>query len=332
MVKRFLSAAWKALSGREGRAYCTCFDSLYLAQGIAMLRSLRLYDRLAEIHVLAFDDLCADILGEVFAGTIRVVRLSTLHVRFPSLPGIRDGRSRWACYATHKPALARFILENRPRPRSVTFIDADTWFFADPAPLYEEIAGASIAVSPHRFSAATAHLAVYGEYNAGCIYWRSGETARQCAADWERECLEWCDEQPTADGLFMNQGYLNRWPGRYSGVHVIRHPGVNLAPWNIDGHRVARGGGGITVDGLPLIFYHFSGITRDPERRWWYLFYPHEGAQFEFIHEAIYGPYLLAIETESDLLRKTYGVDGIGSIRSITIGPDNMQLRAAAWK
>lgn len=327
-MKNFLSAIRKGLSGRGSRVYCSCFDSLYLAQGIAMLRSLRRYQPQAEIHVLAFDDLCAGILDEVFAGAVRVIRLETLHARFPGLRNLGDGRSRWASYATQKPAFARFTLENRPQPSSVTFIDADTWFFADPAPMYEEIAGASIALSPHRFTATTGHLAVYGEYNAGCIYWRGDETGRQSTADWERECLEWCEERLSGDGRFMNQGYLNRWPARYANVHVIRHPGVNLAPWNFDGCRIARGGAGITVNDLPLIFYHFSGIMRDAGRRW-YSFYPHAGPQFELVHEAIYGPYLLTVTNESDRLRQAYGIDGVGSVRSLLIGPDATRLHPA---
>ena len=57
---------------------------------------------------------------------------------------------------------------------------------------------------------------------------------------WRDDCLAWCDEQPQPDGRFMNQGYLNRWPERYSAVHPIRHPGVNLAPWNVDAHTLGR--------------------------------------------------------------------------------------------
>ena len=105
--------------------------------------------------------------------------------------------------------------------------------------------------------------------NAGCIYWRSDQTARRCAADWRDDCLEWCDERVCADGRFMNQSYLTRWPERYTGVHIIRHPGVNLGPWNVDGHLLRRDGGSLRVDGRPLIFYHFSGIVRDREGRWY---------------------------------------------------------------
>ena len=305
------------------RAYCTYFDSHYLAQGITMLRSLQQYDPHAPIHVLTFDDLCTLVLNDIFMGTVRVTRLQTLRARFPAL-GALSGRARWAVYATHKPAFASFTLETAD---AVTFIDADTWFFADPEPMYREIGNASIGLSPHRFPAAKTGLKVYGLYNAGCIFWRGDATGRQCLTDWSGDCIEWCDERLPGDGRFMNQGYLNCWPERYPGVHVIEHPGVNLAPWNLDGHRLAHGAGGVMVDDAPLIFYHFSGLTRDIRGRWhsiyplraanrrWYSFRTPNG----LTQDVLYAPYLRAVEAESRLLVKHYGLEGLGSVRDVKI-------------
>jgi hypothetical protein len=310
---------------RPERAYCTYFDSHYLALGLAMLRSLRTYDPSAAIHVLALDSLCARVLSDLFGSAIHVISMETLRAKHRSLPAPGGDRTTWAFYATHKPALALFTLLSDTRPASVTYIDADAWFFGDPSPLFAEMGAASIGLSPHRFHAATQHLAVYGTYNAGCIYWRADRTARQCVRDWQRDCLDWCGEEARADGRFMNQGYLNRWPKRYPGVHIIQHPGVNLAPWNIDGHLLARQGNLITVDGLALIFYHFSGIMRNGEGQW-YSFYPPLHRQSDLALEAIYAPYLSAVESERRLLVQAYGIDGTGSVRSLSIGPDAVRL------
>jgi hypothetical protein len=128
----------------------------------------------------------------------------------------------------------------------------------------------------------------------------------------------------------MNQGYLNRWPERYPGVHVIRHPGVNLAPWNLDGHALERDGESVTVDGTPLIFYHYSGLIRDADGAW-YTFYAHAEAQSAFAREALYGPYLREVEREGRMLAARFGLEGIGSVRSLTIGPDAMRLDPSAY-
>jgi hypothetical protein len=299
------------------RTYCTYFDSGFLTRGIVMLRSLRRHDPAAGILVLALDGLCARVLRDEFASDLRVIEAEDLHAADPVLRNIREHRSAWAYYMTQTPFFALFTMESDPRPEAVILIDADTWFFSDPSPMFGEIGAASVAFSSHRFHAATRHLAIYGLYNAGCIYWRSDENSRRCLADWRDDCLVWCAEQPQPDGRFLNQGYLNRWPERYTGVHVIQHPGANLAPWNVDGQVLAENGEGVTVDGQPLIFYHFSGLNRDVEGRW-YSFHPHLDRQFDLACDSIYHPYILALEAESRRLKEAYGIEGIGTVRSLS--------------
>jgi hypothetical protein len=127
----------------------------------------------------------------------------------------------------------------------------------------------------------------------------------------------------------MNQGYLNQWPERYPGVHVMRHPGANLAPWNVDGHLLTNDGGSILVDGWPLLFYHFHGLCRDTEGQW-YSYFPHLGRQFDLARERIYLPYLEAVDIESRRLLETYGIDGVGSVRQTADWPVAMRFNGAA--
>jgi len=311
------------------RIYCTYFDSLYLAQGLTMLRSLRKYDPPATICVLAFDDICAQVLRDLLGAEIQLIALETLHEYDPSLKACRRDRTLWAFYSTHKPALAQFVLERALPGASVIYIDADTWFFSNPAPAFEEIGGAPIGLSPHRFHARTQHLERYGLYNAGCICWDTSDTARECLRDWRNDCIQWCHEDVCPDGRFMNQGYLNRWPDRYTGVHFIRHPGINLASWNLDSHVLKREGR-IRVDGQPLVFYHFSGIARDEHGQWQCL-YRHFHRQTDLAIRAIYVPYVRAVESERRMLKRTYGIDGTGSVRSHSIGPDAVRIEVHSW-
>jgi len=167
---------------------------------------------------------------------------------------------------------------------------------------------------PHRFSASLQHLEAYGVFNAGWIYWRNDARGRRAVADWRDDCLSWCGETAEPDGRFMNQGYLTSWPQRYAGVHVIRHPGVNLAPWNVAAHRLGCDAGAVTVDGKPLVFYHFSGMVRDPAGRW-FSTYPFE-CQIDLLCSAIYHPYIRAVEAERRRLLQQYGIDGTGSVRA----------------
>jgi tetratricopeptide (TPR) repeat protein len=126
----------------------------------------------------------------------------------------------------------------------------------------------------------------------------------------------------------MNQGYLRWWPRRYRGVHVLRHPGVNLAPWNVDNHALAKDGAAVTVDGSPVIFFHFSGLV--PDGGAWASFHSHRRRQLAFLRESVYGPYLAAVEAEDEQLRRDYGIDSAGNRRSeLNVRPDVLRFRSA---
>jgi tetratricopeptide (TPR) repeat protein len=309
------------------RIYCTQFDSQYLARGIAMLRSLRRFDALAAIQVLALDPQCAHVLAGTFGPALTLITTEILLDRRPELRALQGQRSPWAFYATLKPFSALHALENASPASIVALIDADTWFFSDPAPMIAEFGVASIGLSPHRFPEELRQLAVYGEFNAGCTLWRPDEQGLRAAGDWARDCLNRCDERFDDEGNFMNQGYLNRWPERYSGVHILRHPGVNLAPWNVDNYLLAPDGAGVTVQGMPLIFYHFSGLVPDAGGVW-RSFHGHQHRQMQFLRESIYGPYLAAVEAERRLLQDAFGMEGVGSLRrELIVGPSVTAFR-----
>ena len=59
------------------------------------------------------------------------------------------------------------------------------------------------------------------------------------------------------------QGYLAvPASGSGPGVVVLQHPGADLAPWNVAGHRLDLTPDPPTVDGQPLVFYHFQGVKQ----------------------------------------------------------------------
>lgn len=310
------------------RIYCTYFDSAYLARGLAMLRSLRRHDPEAAVFVVALDDLCRRATLDRFASMARVTGVEPLLEAVPGLRDARQTRSAWAYYSTQKPVVCAFAMESVPHAGLVIYIDADTWVFSDPSPLFQEIGNASVAISPHRFSPALEHLDQFGRYNAGLICWRNDATGHRCLSEWRDDCLAWCDEQPQPDGRFMNQGYLNQWCERYDGVHTIRHPGVNLAPWNIDGTHLDRGASGVTVDGSPLILYHFHGLRRRPNGTWFSQF-PHLERQLEIARDGIYLPYLAAVESERKTLLEDFHVEGTGTVRAPWLTPETLQFDPA---
>src|SRR5207244_1609175 len=126
---------------------------------------------------------------------------------------------------------------------------------------------------------------------------------RRCLAEYCEDCIAWCDIYPQPDGRFMDQGYLTAWPQRYANVHIVRHPGVNLAWWRVSAHILERGDP-IRVDAFPLIFYHFTGLFLDATGVWRSAFRDF-GDNLSVAVDAIYQPYVTEVErTDSELRRR----------------------------
>jgi hypothetical protein len=302
------------------RRWVTYFDSHYAARGVAMIESLLRHDPQAAVTVLCQDERVEAVLANELDGRVTTVRPEELLAFEPRLAAAVGHRSPWERMATMKPALITWMLERAPPEEPIAFIDADTWFFSDPSPVFAEVAAASVALSPHRFSARTAHLADAGTFNAGFGIWRRDEAGRRCGRDWIEDCLRWCYDRKEPGGRFMNQGYLDAWPSRYAGrVAIIDHPGANLALWNVDSLPLARKDDGLDVDGRPVVFFHYSSMGTNAAGDW-YSLHPLPRRLAPLLRETIFAPYFTAVAAISARLRRRHGISGTQSSRRFRLG------------
>src|SRR5258706_9619471 len=127
------------------REYCTLFDHRYLAHGLAMIRSLRRVSPHSTVWVLCLDDLAQNILSQIAEPGVRTVSLAALEARDSSLAAARcDGRSLVEYYFTCKASLIAYVLQASPDAEMVSYLDADLWFFANPAPMFQEAENATV--------------------------------------------------------------------------------------------------------------------------------------------------------------------------------------------
>ena len=76
---------------------------------------------------------------------------------------------------------------------------------------------------------------------------------------WRDRCLEWCYFR-VEDGKMGDQKYLDDWPERFEGVHVLEHPGGGSRRGTSSSTARARDDGRILVDQRELVFYHFHSL------------------------------------------------------------------------
>lgn len=250
------------------RYYCTFFDRNYAAKGLAMINSLiRHSAEKPEIHVLAMDEQCQSILS-ILDAPVRGWRMSL----FESETGIGELKKTrthqeycWTVTSVFTSFIANYLR------KQVTYLDADTFFFSDPEPVFQEIGEKPIAITPHRFAKKDEErLLPNGKY---AVQWVTfdGEIGRVCAAHWASQCRQWCYYRQE-DGKFADQKYLDEWPEVYRGnVCEISNPGCGLAPWNVANYRIEEHDGRVAVDGMPLILYHFHEYIHGQRLTNWVL-------------------------------------------------------------
>jgi hypothetical protein len=253
-------------------SFCTLFDSNFLSRGLALHISLSRYAPDATLYVYCFDDLTHRLLTQLALPNLKPVAMA----EFESLELLTVKPTRsvaeycWTC----TPHIIRHAIQHFHLP-AVTYLDADLYFFASPTVLLEEweATGASVLITEHRYSPCYDHARRFGIYCVQFVTFRA-DTAGIAALNWWADrCLEWCYSREE-DGKFGDQKYLDDWTTRFEGVHVLRHLGGGVAPWNVQQYEVlATDGAAVQLREFasdaqfPLVFYHFHGlqIFRDGE-------------------------------------------------------------------
>jgi hypothetical protein len=237
-------------------------DSRYLARGLTLYRSLERTCDEFRLRAVCLDEESERLLGRIDADRLELVSLSDIEGHDRELRSVSGNRSRREYYWTSMPCICRFFLEREPGLRAITYLDADLMFSESPAVLFEELGTDSILLVPHRWGPGSwgCSEGAWGTYNPQVITFRRDANGLAALNWWRERCLEFCPAG-IHPGYFGGQKYLDDWPERFEGVHVLQHLGGGLAPWNASQYRLQMRGGQILVDGQPLVFHHYQGLS-----------------------------------------------------------------------
>jgi hypothetical protein len=251
--------------------------------------------------VLCLDELAFEVLLLLALPGLHPIALEDFEAGDAALLQAKQNRSRVEYYFTCSPSLSRYLFCTQPDLEAITYLDADMYFFGPPTPIFAEIGDASIAIIAHRFPPSGAAMAeLFGIYNVGWLTFRRDEPAAICLQWWRQQCLDWCSDSHT-HGQYGDQKYLDDWPARFAGVHVIQHKGANVAPWNLTTHPIRRWHGQIWIGDQPLVFFHFQGLKRNSARFYNPQFPGYIERVEAVVRRQVYAPYiaqLQAIESE----------------------------------
>ena len=237
---------------------CTYFDSGYLSRALVLHASLVATGIDFRLTALCLDEEARRAVDDLGAASLRAIGLPELEAADPDLLTVKPSRSTHEYYFTLGPSLMTHLLE-RDSLSQLTYLDADLCFYASPQVLFDEADGASVVIVGHRFPERLRYLEETGRYNVAWVGFANDPEGRACLAWWRERCIEWCSDvvEPTR---YADQKYLDEFPERFQRVHVLQHPGADVAPWNLTDPPLRGDGGRCTVGGEPLVFFHFQGF------------------------------------------------------------------------
>jgi hypothetical protein len=242
------------------REFCTLFDAHYLPRGLVLYRSLSAVCPDFQLRVFCMDDATQEILDALALPRVVPIELRALEAHDTKLRDVKPTRTRVEYCWTATPAVCLFSLEREPELEMITYLDADLRFFGSPEPIFTELADSSVLITPHRAPRRWRGWAeTNSTYNVQFMTFRNDRNGLTALRWWRERCLEWC-HQRLEDGKFGDQKYLDDWPTRFVGVHVLEHPGAGVAPWNAMRYAVEERDSCVVVDGVPVIFYHYQSL------------------------------------------------------------------------
>lgn len=267
------------------RHYCTLFDKNYLYQGLALHDSLVATTHEFKLYALAMDEVAFEMLEkldreslvpvsieDMLTDDVRVVRQKTTHGQF--------------CWV-NQPLICQYLLEHHGLDM-VTYLESDSYFFSDPEQLFEELGTYSVSLVPHNFSSGIDNTVIAGRFCVQFNAFRNDNYARAVLADWRKENFGYDKSEPK---LYPGQTSIDSWPIKFPGVKVIENPGAGVAPWNVSGYKLGQSNGVPTVDGMPVVFYHYHQYGR-------FVSGAHELGSYPMSEEVVdlfYRPYVNAL-------------------------------------
>ena len=195
------------------------------------------------------------------------------------VPGFSDMSSRYNIVELNtavKPFVFEYLIGSNPECHSIYYFDPDIRVYASLNIISEQFQHGDILLTPHFYTPIeldghfpSEPIALnYGIYNLGFLGLNTKSIeVRKFLRWWKERTFQHGYAKPQ-EGLFVDQLWINLVPLFFDRVHIVRHYGCNMAPWNLHERdiQVFTNESTRLTNGDLLIFYHFSSYSfKKPE-------------------------------------------------------------------
>lgn len=231
----------------------------FLAQALVLQESIARHHPEAIFHV-ALGDSTDDL--DIDAFRFQLITLEEIGI--PRLSQMLAQYDVTQLNTAIKPFVFALLFDRYPGA-AVTYFDPDILVVSPLEELENALEdGANCVLTPHLCEPAEhaelheGRMLQYGIYNLGFCALRDAPDVRRVVGWWGRRLERFCIiDMP--EGLFFDQKWADLLPAFIERTRILRHPGYNVAFWNLSQRTVRYTGQGWEVNGQPLRFFHFSG-------------------------------------------------------------------------
>lgn len=249
-------------------AFVTCVTSNYVHYARALFRSVREFHPQAQFFVLIVDrrdgllDPAAEPFVVLFGDQLEIPDWSRMAFQYTAM--------EMSCAL--KPFIMRHLLGKGLARGRLCYLDSDLQLHAPMNPMLDRLASNHIVLFPHLRSVGEDRAQVqdeqairlHGVFNGGLLALDDSAEAMAMLSWWASKTAR-LSIKDVAVHLSHDQAWLEAVPALFDGVCVYRNPVYNLAYWNLGGHKLRRAShGAVTLDGEPLVCFHFSILSTDP--------------------------------------------------------------------
>jgi hypothetical protein len=165
-----------------------------------------------------------------------------------------------------KPFLLNFLFKTYALD-AIVYVDPDIVLYDSLDDLETLLKTYGLILTPHLLeplndSASPSEIDILqaGVYNLGFAALSRRLNLDRFLTWWQARLYDSCIRD-VAHGLFVDQRWMDFAPSLFDPVYLWKNPGCNVAYWNLAQRAIEQIGEGYTVQGEPLKFMHFSGLT-----------------------------------------------------------------------
>ena len=245
-------------------AFTICSNN-YLAQAKTLGDSLKSTNP-DYAFVIGLVDIFSDEIDYTFFQPYEIVPIDKIGI--PDFEAMVDKYDITELNTAVKPYLFNFLFKRNEKVESVLYFDPDIYIYRGLDFLEGCLAENNIVVTPHfmtpifdNFRLGEPDILNAGLYNLGFLG-VARSTESQKFLDWwmiklKDQCLI-----DLANGLFVDQLWVNFAPLYFEKVFILRHLGYNIAYWNLHERALTNRDNSYFVNtDFPLVFFHFSGFN-----------------------------------------------------------------------